>query len=992
MPLAYNTIRSEILHKRIRVYIQSIYKNQEKALEIERLSSCITGVKYCKANPSTGSVLIIYDNETTDEHLIKRQIYRFISKKLLANLPTNMEAANSLMCKKAVIVENIEKTAEQQIPLAVSNRNISVKSTDNYHSIKVCDIEKKLNTNFINGLSKTQVDETIKELGLNVISEAKKKSIIAKFFENLNEFSTKLLVGVGLVSFMLGQFADAVAILGIAAVETILSTLQQHKAEKSLYSLKKMMVRNATVIRNGKKRIIDAKYLVPGDVIIIEAGEKVPADARIIECYELKTSEATLTGESAPVCKSLDICNSNTELANRYNMIYMGTNVLSGRGKAIVVATGINTEIGKIAYMLQNIKNECAPIEKKIKKVTNKIIKLALGVCLGISALGLLRGTPLVQVFILGVSFAIGAIPESLPAVVTAAMALSVQKMASKNAIVRKLPAVETLGSANVICCDKTGTLTMNEMTVKEIYVDNNTYEITGSGYNPKGDIVLNHGEIDKKESLHKIIDAGVLCNNSTISNCDGKWQIHGDPTEGALLTLAYKNNTKVEEIFNKYERIKEIPFDSSTRYMTVLVEDEKEMTAYCKGSLSKVLDKCTRIYENGKERLITYADRENLQHIADEMGKKALRVLSFAYKKVLKDNKNIDNNFVFLGLVGMEDPPRDGVKECIQKCRGAGIKVVMITGDNKNTAAAIGRKIGLLTDGIVLSGTELDDMSDDELSVIINKIQVFARTSPEQKYKIVKAFKRSGNVVAMTGDGVNDAPAIKEADIGIAMGRNGSDVARDTADIILTDDNFATIVAVIEEGRAVNLNIKNSVRYLLSGCLSEILAIVLASVLIGIPLLLSLQLLWINVVAETILGSALTLEKPSDDIMNCPPILKDDKIIDGELKKKIVRRGIATGLITFGIFQGSLFLGAGLQKARTLAFTSLILSQIANVYDCKTNKRSKNKYMNVASTACVTMLGGILYAPFMSSFFSTMPLNMADILLLSGTTTLSKI
>ncbi|MDR3597411.1 HAD-IC family P-type ATPase [Clostridium sp.] len=992
MSLAYNEISNEMLYKRIRIYIEYIYRSQEKALEMEKLVNSVVGVKYCKANDFTGSLLVVYDDEIINENCVKQQIYRFVSKKMNKSLPINMKDVNSAISKKSVNFESIEKTLELKRSKEVLNKTINEKSNNNYHYIETSDIEKELKTNFRKGLSKLQVDEKLKEIGLNVISEAKRKSMIAKFFENINEFSTKLLVGVGLLSFVLGQIVDAVAILGIAAVETMLSTLQQHKAEKSLYSLKEMMVRNATVIRNGKQRIIDAKYVVPGDVIIIEAGEKVPADARIIESYELKVSEATLTGESTSVCKSPSLCQCEAELADRYNMLYMGTDILSGRGKAVVVATGKNTEIGKIAYILQNIKNESTPIENKIKKFTNKITKLAFGICMGISALGLLRGTSLVQVFILGVSFAIGAIPESLPAVVTAAMSLSVQKMASKNAIVRKLPAVETLGSANVICCDKTGTLTMNEMTVKEIYVDNNTYEIRGTGYNPKGDIVLKSGRINKKESLDKIITSGIICNNSNISNCDGKWQIHGDPTEGALLVAAYKNKVQIDEITNKYERIKEIPFDSSTRYMTVLVKHENEKEAYCKGSLSKVLDKCTRIYENGKERLLNYTDKERLKHIADEMGTKALRVLAFAYKKVLNDNKNIDNNFVFLGLVGMEDPPREEVKECIEKCKGAGIKVVMITGDNKNTAAAIGRKIGLLTDGIVLSGAELDDISDDKLTSIINKIQVFARTSPEQKYKIVKAFKRAGNVVAMTGDGVNDAPAIKEADIGIAMGKNGSDVARDTADIILTDDNFATIVAAIEEGRAVNLNIKNSMRYLLSGCLGEIVAILFSSMFIGIPLLLSLQILWTDVVSESILGASLTFEKPSNDIMKNPPISKDYEIIDRELKRKIVRTGVITGLTTFGIFQGSLWLGASLQKARTLAFTNLVLSQIVSVYNCKSDKDSKNKYMNISAIACVAMFGGMLYIPFIGSFFSTVPLNIKDLLILSGTTTLSTI
>lgn len=991
MSLAYNVISDEMLYKRIRVYMEYIYRNEENALKIENLVNSIIGVKYCRANQFTGNLLIVYEDAIINEHFIKKQIYRFVSKKMISDPPVNKEIANSLMSEKNLDFKNKKNVVESLRMVGVSDNNTRV-NINNFHSIKACDVEKQLKTNFINGLSKTKVDERLEQIGLNVISETKKKSIIAKFFENINEFSTKLLIGAGVLSFALGQIIDAVAILGIAAVETILSTLQQHRAEKSLYSLKEMMGRNATVIRNGKRCVIDSKYLVFGDVIIVEAGDKVAADARIIESYELKVSEATLTGESKPICKSCGICNRDAELADRHNIIYMGTNILSGRGKAVVVATGINTEIGRIANMLQNIKNECTPTENKIKKFTNKITKLAFGICMGISALGLLRGISMAQVFVLGVSFAIGAIPESLPAVVTAAMSLSVQRMASKNAIVRQLSAVESLGTANIICCDKTGTLTMNEMTVKEIQIDNITYEVTGSGYNPKGEIILKTGNIDKKEALDKIMSAGILCNNSSILNCDGNWQVHGDPTEGALLTVAYKNNIKVKEISNKYERIREIPFDSSTRYMTVLVKDEMEQVAYCKGSVSKVLDKCTRIYEDGKERLITSSDKENIQNRADKMGAEALRVLAFAYKNLPEGNKNIDNNYVFLGLVGMEDPPREGVRASIEKCRAAGINVVMITGDNKNTAAAIGKKIGLLSDGIVLSGAELDDISDDELASIINKIQVFARTSPEQKYKIVKAFKKAGNVVAMTGDGVNDAPAIKEADIGIAMGKNGSDVARDTADIILTDDNFETIVSAIEEGRTVNLNIRNSIRYLLSGCLGEIVAISFASMFIGVPLLLSLQILWTDVISESILGVSLTLEKPSNDIMSYPPISKDAEIIDRELKRKILRTGVITGLTTFGVFKGSLLFGASLAKARTLAFTNLVLSQVVSVYDCKTNKSNKNKYMNISAIACVAMLGGMLYTPFMGSFFSTVPVNVKDIMILSGTVTLSRI
>lgn len=988
-------INSDLLDKRLRLYVQPIFKNDIAALEIEELSKKMQGVRSFKTNPKTGSLLVVYDGSKTNETIIKRQIYRYITQKVFTNKVTDIEEIRSFSAYKSEFIKNINETNTLQP--AESNRRYINQEQDNsqdskkYHALEIDHVERSLQTDISSGLSKLQVEARVKELGLNVISEAKRKSILKRFLENLNEFSTKLLVGVGLLSTALGQIIDGIAILGIAAAETILSTLQQHKADQSLLSLKKMMVPSANVIRNGKQRIIDAKYLVPGDIIMVEAGERVPADARLIECNDLRISEAMLTGESAPVCKCLNVCNTKTELADRTNMIYMGTNILSGRGKAIVTATGPNTEIGKISHMLQNIKTECAPIQNKIKNFTTKITKVSLLACLGLSAVLLLRGASLVSVIILGISFSIGAIPESLPAVVTAAMALSVQKMAAKNVIVRKLPAVETLGSANVICCDKTGTLTMNEMTVKEIFIDNHAYEVTGSGYNPKGEIMLKSDEPFHTEALDKLLTAGILCNNSNLVNCQGKWTIHGDPTEGALLTAACKNYMEIESTLKKYRRLKEIPFDSSRRYMTVLVSDSKEKYAYCKGSLSKILEKCTSIYDNGNERLFTSTDKQNIYDIADEMGSRALRVLAFCYKRV-SEQSNIESNFIFLGLVGMEDPPREEVKECIKKCHSAGIKVVMITGDNKNTAAAIGTEIGLLTDGCVLCGPELEEMTDDELSAMINNVQIFARTSPEQKYKIVKAFKKAGNVVAMTGDGVNDALAMKEADIGIAMGAGGSDVAKDTADIILTDDNFCSIVAAIEEGRAVNRNIKNSMKYLLSGCLGEMIALGIATVFTGISPLISMQILWLNVIAETVLGSSLTLETPSEDIMTSPPISKYDEIIDSSLLRQVIRKGIITGLTTYGIFRFSMLLGSSVTKARTLAFTNLIISQIINLYCCKTNKRKTNKYMNFATIACLLTLGGIIYIPMLRPYFSTTPLLMNDYLLLGGTSAMNMI
>lgn len=959
--------------KRIRIYFKYIYRNKKAAMKIEKASMDINGVYFIQANPITGNLLILFDSSITDEHTIKMQLYRKTTKR-----------------NKTNIIKPKDYTTHSCLK-PVPNQMKEIPSKD-YHAYKTNEIETLFSVNKTYGLSDSQINYRIKKIGYNVITEEKRKSLFRRFLENLNDFSTKILVGAGLFSTFLGQFIEGIAVLGIAGLETILSTIQQHRADESMYSLKKMMITNACVIRNGRKTTIDAKYLVPGDIIILEPGSRVPADARLIECCDLNTSEAMLTGESALVYKNIKSCKKSTLLAEQKNMIFMGTTILSGRGKAIVVATGKHTQLGKIADMLQNIKKEPAPIQTKIKTFTTKLLKLSLLACFGLSAVRFVQGASCVSVIIFGISFAIGAIPESLPALVTASMSRSIQKMAQKNAIVRKLPAVETLGSANVICCDKTGTLTMNEMTVKEIYVNNSTYKISGQGYNPHGNIQLKSGINNLKDGLTKLLTAGVLCNNSSLTNYENQWSVEGDPTEGALLVSAYKHNLNIENIMESNHRISEIPFDSSRGYMTVLVQNEEQLYACSKGSLSKIMNQCTSIYDNGKNRLFTSTDCETIKEIAKKMGQKALRVLAFAYKEINNEKENIDSNFTFLGLVGMEDPPREEVKDCIKKCHQAGIKVVMITGDNKNTAAAIGRNIGLLTDGIILTGSEIESMSEDTLYQTINKVQIFARTSPQQKHKIVTAFKRAGNVVAMTGDGVNDALAMKEADIGIAMGAYGSDVARDTADMILTDDNFCTIVSAIEEGRNVTRNIKNSMKYILTGCLSEMLVLGAATILTGLPPLASIQILLLDVIAETILGASLTYENASKNIMKYPPNSKEEDILDKPLKKQVLRKGIISGLASFTIFYASLLTGAGVNKARTLAFTSIILSHILNLYMCKINKNMPNKYMNLAAGTCVLLLMGILYLPLLRMVFLTTPLLLKDLLPVIGITAITTI
>ena len=966
----------EILYLRIRIPVKLIYRNEDETNKLVSYMQNIKGIKETRGNPLTGKILMLYNETIICQREIEKKLKLYLISK---NKKTNN---NIIEISNKNFNNEFGEELSQSITLNYEDSSDLNEDIDGWHNMEKHEIIKTLLSNFNKGLSSIIAKQRITEFGPNVLSEKKKKSIVAKFIENINSFSSKLLLGVSLFSFTIGQVVDGVVVLGIVFMETYLSTIQQYKAEKSLFSLKNMLVNKAKTKRDGIQIEIETKYLVPGDIIYLEAGDKIPADSRLLECYDLKTNEASLTGESLPICKIIDVCDITTELADRFNMVYMGTSVLSGRAKAIVVATGMNSRIGKIASMLQDIKAQSTPLQIKMSKFTNRITKISFLTFIGVGSLAILMGSGIAEVVTIGIGFSLSAIPESLPAIVAVAMSLSVQKMSKKNAIVRKLPAVEALGSANVICCDKTGTLTMNEMTVKKIFTDNATFSVSGNGYSPVGSIKLLEGSPKAEDALKKLLMAAVLCNNSKLNKCDSKWTVNGDPTEGALLSVARKYNIDKESLKKDYPRLKEIPFDSSKRYMTVVVDTPEGKVAYCKGSLTIILGKCKTININGEERLLTSEDTNKVRDISEKMGDEALRVIAFGYKNLSTQNgeKNINKHFVFMGLIGMEDPPREGVKESIKKCHRAGIKVVMITGDNKNTAAAIGKELGLLKDGLEISGLELDQMSKEELDSKIDKIQVFARTSPEQKYRIVKAFKKLGFVVAMTGDGVNDAPAIKEANIGIAMGGSGSDVAKDVADITLVDDNFSTIVAAIEEGRNVSIKIRNATKYLITGSIGEILALLITSTTTGILPLISIQILFMNVICETILGAPLIIEDSTEDVMSQEPLKPDAPLIDKELSISIAKRSLGIGLTTFAAFKGAMFLGLGINRARTLAFSNLIITHIINVYDCKTGDKLSNKYMNIAAASSVAMLAGTIYLPFISRYFEMVPLKVIDL------------
>lgn len=983
-----SNISKEILYLRIRIPVKLIYRNEDETKKLINYMNDTKGIKEIKGNSITGKILIIFNQDIICQLDIqnKLKVYLRTKNKKIHNNEKDISIQNY---SEEYSNELTKSIALDYLPLSNTNENI-----DYWHTMNENEIVKRLLSNGNNGLSNIVTKSRLNQFGLNILSEKKRQSIISKFIKNINTFSSKSLLGVSLFSFIIGQVFDGVVVLGIVFMENYLSTIHQHKAEKSLFSLKNMLVTKAKTKRDGIPLEMDAKFLVPGDIIYFEAGDKVPADSRLLKCYDLKTNEASLTGESLPICKSAQICHVSTELADRFNMVYMGTSVLSGRAKAIIVATGMNSRIGIIASMLQDIKSQTTPLQIRTDKFINKLTKISFVTFLGAGTIALIMGSGIGEVVTIGIGLSLSAIPESLPAIVAVAMSISVQKMSEKNAIVRKLPAVEALGAANVICCDKTGTLTMNEMTVKKIFTDNSIFCVSGNGYSPIGEIKLLEGSPLAEGALKKLLIASVLCNNSKLNNCDSKWTVNGDPTEGALICVAKKYNIDVENLKEAFPRIKEIPFDSSKRYMTVVINSTNGNVAYCKGSLSIILEKCKTININGEERLLTYDDKINVRKTSEQMGDEALRVIAFGYKNLSGKNgeRSINNHFVFMGLIGMEDPPRDGVMESIKKCHNAGIKVVMITGDNKNTAAAIGKELGLLKDGLVISGFELDQMSKKELNSKIDNIQVFARTSPEQKYKIVKAFKKLGYVVAMTGDGVNDAPAIKEANIGIAMGGSGSDVAKDASDIILVDDNFSTIVAAIEEGRNVSIKIKNATKYLITGSIGEMLALLITSTTTGMLPLISIQILFMNVICETILGSPLIVEKSTEDVMFCKPINTVLPLIDKKTSVSIAKRSIGIGLTTFAAFKGAILLGVGIDKARTMAFTNLIVTHIINVYDCKTGDKLSNKHMNIAAATSLAMLIGTIYLPFIRPYFKMVPLNITDLTAIGVLSTMSKL
>jgi len=841
---------------------------------------------------------------------------------------------------------------------------------------EINDVLKDFSVDPGTGLNEGEVTKRREEFGENALKKKKSQSLLIKFINQFKNFMVIILLIAALISGFLGELKDSIIIAIVVVLNAILGLVQENKAEKSLEALKNMTTPLAKVIRNGNMIQIKSPEIVHGDIVILESGDYVPADGRILEGSSLKIEESALTGESLPVEKNVEIPEGdNVPLGDRKNMVYSTSMVTYGRGKIIVTATGMNTEIGKIAKMLEAEEKLKTPLQVKLEELSKYLGILALGVCVIIFLLGYFQGRNPLDMFMLAVSLAVAAIPEGLPAIVTIVLSLGVQRMIKKNAIVRRLPAVETLGTASIICSDKTGTLTQNKMTVTKLYSYDNLMDASNINESTDG-------------SINNIVEIGLLCNDSSISEDKGEKKAIGDPTETALVVLAYQKGLLKKEQESLMPRVNEIPFDSDRKLMTTIHKTkEGQLKALTKGAPDVLLERCNRIIINNEEKELTSEIKEKIQSSNGNMANQALRVLAFAYKNIDEipeklTSQSMENGLIFAGLMGLIDPPREEVKDAVKKCRSAGIKPIMITGDYKLTAMTIARDLGILEEGsTAIEGRELDNISDEDLAKSIQRYSVYARVSPEHKVRIVKAWQANGKIVSMTGDGVNDAPSLKAANIGCAMGITGTDVSKEAADIILTDDNFATIVDAVEEGRNIYANIKKSIHYLLSCNIGEVVALFITLAL-NIPSpLIPIHILWINLVTDSLPALSLGVDPPEADIMSKRPRSPEESIFSGGLGIFIGIRGISIGLVTLWAF----YIGwsHSLEVGRTMAFLTLAFAQFGNSLSVRSLDKSifnvgilSNRYLVGAIIISVSLTLSVIFIPFLSRAFSLVLLN----------------
>ncbi len=909
-----------------------------------------------------------------------------------------------------------------------------------WHAKSVEDTLRDLNANE-NGLTSEEVEARRKTYGYNELKEKKRRTALQMFLGEFKDIFILLLLAATVLSAGIGYYesigtgkgfletyTDTITITIIVVLVAVSGFVQEYRAEKAIEALKKLTAPKARVIRDGRETMIPAREVVPGDMLVLEAGDTVPADARVLQAIELKSDEAILTGESTPVNKSLDIVSPDAAVAERKDMLFMATHTIYGRGKAIVTSIGMGTEFGRIAELVQEAEEEETPLQRKLDRFAKKIAYGVIALAAVIFVLELfaegLGIKAFIDAFMISISLAISVVPEGLPAIVTITLALGAREFARRHAIIRKLSSTESLGATTVICSDKTGTLTKGEMTVRRIY-DGKFVDVTGVGYEPKGEFKVGNEPINPLETpdLSLTLTIGSLCNNAKLEKDNGSWHIIGDPTEGALIVTAVKAGLELGELEKRYPRIGEIPFTSEKKRMTTIhSSSDGGKIAFMKGAPEIVLELSTNIFENGEERQLTGSKRGELLDINEKLASEALRLLGMAYKKLpsgLKEfrEENIEKGMVFVGLEGMIDPPREEAIEANRKCEQAGIKTVMITGDHKLTATAVAKEIGMMKeDSTVLTGVELDQMSDEEFQEKVEKVAVYARVSPEHKLRIVGAWKKRGQIVAMTGDGVNDAPAVKSADIGISMGISGTDVTREASDMVLTDDNFATIVRAVEEGRVIYDNIRKYARFLISCNFDEVLVIGSFALLAGLagaggevlfPVpLLPAMLLWINLVTDGAPAVSLALDPPEEDVMKRRPRKSGEGILHGMTAFIIVSFILQSAgtILLFALnyyifpthpwgWPNGPFIEANriltLDEARTTAFVQATLFELFVVWNCRSEKRSvwrmgrdafKNKWFVIAEIVSIGTTLAIPYIPITASMFHLVPLTSLDL------------
>ena len=851
------------------------------------------------------------------------------------------------------------------------------------------------------GLKDEEAKTRLEKYGPNELKERKGTSTLSILLNQFRDIFVIMLLVATIISFAVAETVDAVTIAAIVILNAVVGFVQEYRSEKAMEAMRKLTAPRARLMRNGKEVMVPAKEVVPGDILLLESGDRVPADSRLIEVVDLRSDEAVLTGESTQVEKRAGIVEENTPVADRKNMVFTATYITYGRGKAVVTSTGMKTEFGKIAEMVQTVKTEETPLKLKLESFAKKLAIIIVAICAVIFVLELTtRSGQLMPSFLTAIALAVSAVPEGLPAVVTISLALGARELAGRNAIIRKLASAETLGATTVICSDKTGTLTKGEMTVRQLFTNGNLVEVTGVGYKAEGKFLQKNKPVDPKEdpNLNMLLGAGAVCTNAFY---DGE-KILGDTTEGALIVAAAKAELTKEELEKKYPRAHEIPFTSERKRMTTVhrISEEKLMT-FMKGAPEVILDRCTHLMKDGEEKKLLKKEKEKILKLNEQMASNALRVLGVAYKELsgikLEDfrelsrveavNEQVESNLVFIGLVGMIDPPREEAKEANRVCHQAGIKTIMITGDHKLTAVAVAKDVGMIgreSNDIVLDGITLDSMTDEEFEKVVSSVRVYARVAPEHKLRIVKALKKKGEIVAMTGDGVNDAPALKQADIGVAMGITGTDVTKEASDMVLADDNFATIVTAVKGGRSIYDNIRKFSFFLIRSNFDE-LALIGTFALLGLELPLTAgMILWLNLVTDGGPAIALTMDPPESDVMQRPPRNPKEGVLYGRIAS-IVATFTVQFLLTGGLFYWQYYMLPGgltelkLAQARTMAFTRATLQELFVVWNCRSEKRNafrvgfkSNKFLLIAviGSAILTII-----VPFFG-LFGTVPLD----------------